>query len=1218
MAGQPWYVVIRKTLHDQAGKRSWRLPSLLGLLVTGFAVWVTVATSIQPASILYLLYIGISLLLGVIATTTLVWMLHAWRTPGAFTESRLRRDGRDPACTFSLIVPARHEQAVLEMTLDRLSQGDHPAFEIIVVVGDDDPATSEVAERVAARHPDRVRVVVDASRPKSKPKALNTALPYCRGAITGVFDAEDDVHPALLQRVDQCFQQTDADIVQAGVQLMNFRSSWFSVHNVLEYYFWFRSRLYLHARQRFIPLGGNTVFIRTRVLQAVAGWDPDCLAEDCELGVRLSALGARTVVFYEPELVTREECPPTLRAFVRQRTRWNQGYLQTLSKGYWRRLPIRQRALGAYILAMPYAMALAWLLIPVAIGTAVAVKAPVTITLLSFLPALPMLAILVAEAAGLGEFCRAYGERASMRDYGRLVLGLLVYQAVLAFAAARAVVREARGARGWDKTAHLGLHLAQPAGGVGAAGPRDVELLPVTYALAPSLAGAHQAAELDADALSNSPIVGPAEGHPVREHLEAWPGDGAGATGNGHGNRPSRSIDHLFGGTGGEALWVRLDGLPVANGGPVARPASLAPPRRPPTGPARAGGTQLGGVRAALGRLVRSHADVAVQLPLLIGVGLVQATNALHWPAVLFDEGTYVGNAWAIGERGELSFYTYTYGHPPLSWLLITLWTWAGGLFGHGTYSLDGARELMCAVTIVSCSLLYTLARRLEMSRVFAAGAVLLFALSPLALYFHRGVLLDNPATAWAIAAFVLALSPRRRLWSFAGSGACFAASVLSKETTLVMLPALVLAAIQHADPRTRRYCLALLGSFVALVGCAYPLYATLKGELVPGPGHVSLIGTDINMVATRQGTGNVFNRLSVAHGTVAFWLSLDPWLVGSALVLSPIALARRNGRAVALAYLIQVAVILRPGYLPSMYVIALLPFAALVVAGSIQALWRFATGGHPTRQRPAGQARWRAAGSRAAGLLRPMALAASAAAIAVASAVAVLYVIPRWAGADRAAMTVRQDGSERATENWLVAHVGHEQRIILRDDFWIYLIEHGFDSRPVKGGFNSPTLVSYWPLDYDPAVKKAFPLGWRNFNYIVVTQDMLDTLNQTPSVAGAISHSRVVASFGRGAHLIQVRAIGARPAAPQPTRTPVPHKRTRTSVRHERQRPSSTPPATHPAFGDYTVGRGDTLSGIAARHEVYGGWHALYKANRSAIGGNPNLIYPGQHLRRP
>jgi hypothetical protein len=72
-----------------------------------------------------------------------------------------------------------------------------------------------------------------------------------------------------------------------------------------------------------------------------------------------------------------------------------------------------------------------------------------------------MVAILATEAVGLGEFCRVYGERASARDYWRLVVGLPLYQAVLAFAAARALVREARGVRGWEKTEHFGLHIDQ-------------------------------------------------------------------------------------------------------------------------------------------------------------------------------------------------------------------------------------------------------------------------------------------------------------------------------------------------------------------------------------------------------------------------------------------------------------------------------------------------------------------------------------------------------------------------------------------------------------------------------------------------------------------------------------------------------------------------------------------------------------------------------------
>src|SRR5437667_261399 len=80
---------------------------------------------------------------------------------------------------------------------------------------------------------------------------------------------------------------------------------------------------------------------------------------------------------------------------------------------------------------------------------------------------------------------------------------------------------------------------------------------------------------------------------------------------------------------------------------------------------------------------------------------------------------------------------------------------------------------------------------RLGRRRWAAAAAVLLFAASPLAVPYHRMVLLDNLAVPWLLAAFGLALSPQRRLWAAAGSGLCFAAAVLSKETVLVLLPIL-------------------------------------------------------------------------------------------------------------------------------------------------------------------------------------------------------------------------------------------------------------------------------------------------------------------------------------------------------------------------------------------------------------------------------------------
>lgn len=404
--------------------------------------------------------LALTVILFAIAASTLWWMVHAWQTPEILAATGFSGVPDEPALSFSLILPARHEETVLGHTLDRLLSVDHPRMQIVVVVGDDDPATAAIARSAAERFPRRVTVVTDRSSSKNKPKALNAALPCCAGDIIGVFDAEDDVHPQLLRYVDASFRRTGAAAVQGGVQLVNFRSGWFALRNCLEYFFYFRSRLHRHADRGFIPLGGNTVFVRRDVLLTIGGWDADCLAEDCELGVRLSAAGLTVAVAYDPHLVTREETPDTVSGLLRQRTRWNQGFLQVLRKGVWRQLPTRrQRLLARWTLAQPILMAVAGLGAPLAVLGVVWLRLPLAVALLTFLPALPTFGIVAFELAGLREFTRLYYVRARWTDYLVLVVTTPLYQLVLAAAAFRAVAREALGRRGWEKTAHAGTHL---------------------------------------------------------------------------------------------------------------------------------------------------------------------------------------------------------------------------------------------------------------------------------------------------------------------------------------------------------------------------------------------------------------------------------------------------------------------------------------------------------------------------------------------------------------------------------------------------------------------------------------------------------------------------------------------------------------------------------------------------------------------------------------
>jgi cellulose synthase/poly-beta-1,6-N-acetylglucosamine synthase-like glycosyltransferase len=421
--------------------------------VPGFVYFAALAAAVVVAMCMFSL-----------ASITLWWTLHAWRTPETHDATAFASCDDEPQLSFSLILPMRNEpEFVVVATVARLLAQTHPDVEVILSVGDDDPDTVALAHRARDLAPGRIEVSVDRSPVKNKPRQLNTALALATKDIVGIFDAESLAHPDLLRRIDSTFRETGADVVQGGVQLMNYGSSWYALRNCMEYYFWFRSRLHLHAARGFIPLGGNTVFVRRALLEEVGGWDPNCLAEDCDLGVRLSTLGHRIAVAYEPELATREETPDSIRGLVRQRTRWNQGFLQVLHKGDWRRLPNpRLRMLARYTLWQPILQAFAGVAIPVAIFTTVFTRMPLPITLVTFLPAAPTLATVVFEAVALHDFGRSYGLRIRPRHYAKLVAGAPFYQVLLAWAAIRAVIRDARGHNNWEKTAHSGAHLTLP------------------------------------------------------------------------------------------------------------------------------------------------------------------------------------------------------------------------------------------------------------------------------------------------------------------------------------------------------------------------------------------------------------------------------------------------------------------------------------------------------------------------------------------------------------------------------------------------------------------------------------------------------------------------------------------------------------------------------------------------------------------------------------
>ncbi len=288
----------------------------------------------------------------------------------------------------------------------------------------------------------------------SKAQQLNAALSTCTGDVVGVFDAEDDVADTLLLHVEALFIKSCADVVQGGVQLMNLGDRpqrWFQVHNVLEYFFWFTSRMAYQADAGFVPLGGNTVFVYRGLLEQAGGW-PESLTEDCALGVLLSTkFGAKVATAYSAELATREEAPPTIfnkqvGSLFWQRDRWVRGFLMELIAGQWLKMPmLKQRALAGYILATPVLQGASSVLLPIAIITAVLAKAPIAIAMMMFIPLIPVGIIILTQLLALREFARAYNVKASIWHYASILFLSPMYQFVLMSAALMAIYKAARG-----------------------------------------------------------------------------------------------------------------------------------------------------------------------------------------------------------------------------------------------------------------------------------------------------------------------------------------------------------------------------------------------------------------------------------------------------------------------------------------------------------------------------------------------------------------------------------------------------------------------------------------------------------------------------------------------------------------------------------------------------------------------------------------------------
>lgn len=347
-ATTPWDIrnlvlrVFRRDLADRAANRLYRRnPELSArkVLSRGQAVGMVLALLVIVALLILWPVVTVTALLTLISLVFLVSTLFKFAVSmlGArfdvvekVGQRQVQRlDDRDLP-TYSVLVPVFREANIVAQLVQNLGRLDYPPekLEVLVLVEEGDTLTREAVQ--AANPPANFHIVlVPEGQPQTKPRACNVGLYVATGEYLVIYDAEDEPDPDQLKKALVAFRRggDETVCVQASLNYFNADENLLTRMFTLEYSYWFDYMLAgLDAAGLPIPLGGTSNHFRTAALVELGGWDPYNVTEDADLGIRASAMGYRVGVVNS---TTLEEANTSIPNFIRQRSRWIKGYIQT-------------------------------------------------------------------------------------------------------------------------------------------------------------------------------------------------------------------------------------------------------------------------------------------------------------------------------------------------------------------------------------------------------------------------------------------------------------------------------------------------------------------------------------------------------------------------------------------------------------------------------------------------------------------------------------------------------------------------------------------------------------------------------------------------------------------------------------------------------------------------------------------------------------------------
>lgn len=294
------------------------------LILAALAVWPigTLLVINTAVAVFLLINFGLRALFTWVGSDTRIDVKVTEEEVAALTDAELP--------TYTVLVPMYNEPEVLPLIAESLRRMDYPLskLDIKLVLEEGDDATIDTAKQSGLEGMFEI-IRVPPSQPKTKPKACNYALAFARGELVTIYDAEDQPEPDQMKRAVLAFRKAPARtaVIQARLNYFNADQNWLTRMFTLEYSLWFD--FYLPALEALnipIPLGGTSNHFDMHVLRSVQAWDPYNVTEDADLGVRYTQLNYHVGVVNS---TTYEEANSRLGNWIRQRSRWIKGYMQT-------------------------------------------------------------------------------------------------------------------------------------------------------------------------------------------------------------------------------------------------------------------------------------------------------------------------------------------------------------------------------------------------------------------------------------------------------------------------------------------------------------------------------------------------------------------------------------------------------------------------------------------------------------------------------------------------------------------------------------------------------------------------------------------------------------------------------------------------------------------------------------------------------------------------